>query len=120
MVSVGPQNVPHFYDKTSVIAGVAVLPANTTPSYDANAAADEVGPRQYAVSDATLTWIQSCGFSLCYMSSPLANAILRIFPPRLVMIGVSLVLCLSFVAAAELGKALWSKTEKNTNKITIL
>ena len=69
------------------VGGDALLPGNAT-----------------GVSDATLTWIQSCAFSLCYMSSPIANAVLRTFPPRMVMIGVSVILYLSFVAAAELGE----------------
>ena len=58
----------------------------------------------YALSDASLTWIQSCAFSLCYMSSPLANATLRLLPPRIVLIAVGIILCLCFFVAAEIGE----------------
>ena len=56
------------------------------------------------ISDATLTWIQSCAFSLCYLSSPLANVALHQFPARLVMVGVSVALCTAFLLAAYEGR----------------
>ena len=58
------------------------------------------------ISDATLTWIQSCAFSLCYLSSPLANAALHQFPARLVMVSVSVALCSAFLLAAYEGRSL--------------
>ena len=58
------------------------------------------------ISDATLTWIQSCAFSLCYLSSPLANAALHQFSARLVMVGVSVALCTAFLLAAYEGRSL--------------
>ena len=59
----------------------------------------------YEISDATLAWIQSSAFSVCYLSSPLSNAVLRHLHPRLVMIVVGVILSLAFFVAAQTG---WS------------
>ena len=68
-----------------------------------NVSTSNVGDR-LEVSDATLSWIQSCAISLCYMSAPLANAVLRHVAPRFVMIGVGITMCVSFIVAAFEGK----------------
>ena len=75
-----------------------------TVSNDSNAFFTPLDSPGSSVSDATLSWIQSCAIGLSYMSSPIANVALDRLPPRVIMILVGVMLCLSFMLAANLGK----------------